>query len=138
MAYTGNAKNTYQRDWLMRRRLAYLKDKVCVCGSSINLEIHHIDPTKKWTHNVWSYSADRREAELAKCVVLCHACHKATHGAYKCGTYASYNVRKCRCNECKAFERQRKARYRSRKHKKPEIANVVNAPKVADVVNASV
>lgn len=67
---------TYQRNWMRKRREEYFKGKVCVnCGSSNNLELHHIDPDKKFTHKIWSYNSQIREVELAKCIPLCHDCH---------------------------------------------------------------
>ena len=50
----------------------------CVkCGSSENLEIDHIDPRTKSRRiqDVWGLSAKNREAELAKCQILCRTCH---------------------------------------------------------------
>ena len=48
------------------------------CGSWIGLEVHHVNPETKVSHRVWSWSKKRRDAELAKCVVLCFTCHHAT------------------------------------------------------------
>ncbi len=66
----------------------YLDGKSCVvCASTINLEIDHIDPLSKHpaliktgyngAQSVWSWSQTRRDAELAKCQVLCKEHHKA-------------------------------------------------------------
>lgn len=41
-----------------------------------NLEVDHIDPDQKISHKVWSWAKPRRDAELAKCQVLCNKCHK--------------------------------------------------------------
>ena len=66
----------YQRAWIANRRKAWLAGKSCEhCGSPERLEIHHLDPSQKITHAVWSWAKPRREAELAKCAVLCHGCH---------------------------------------------------------------
>lgn len=46
------------------------------CGSREALEVDHVDASTKVTHRVWSWSASRREGELAKCVVRCAPCHK--------------------------------------------------------------
>lgn len=55
------------------------------CGSTENLEVDHIDPSTKdprlrgWsggTGNYWRWKKKDREAELAKCQVLCYSCHK--------------------------------------------------------------
>lgn len=68
----------YQIQWVKTRREAWLKDhSPCArCGSPENLEVDHIDRATKVTHNVWSWSKDRRDQELAKCQALCVDCHK--------------------------------------------------------------
>jgi|SRR5436190_1865530 len=89
----------FQREWQAKRRQEYLAGKSCEeCGTTDNLNLHHRDPEEKITHRVWSWTQARREAELEKCIVLCHLCHmrlhKMKHGkmrAYKSG---------CRCFEC--------------------------------------
>jgi hypothetical protein len=66
----------YQKKWIARRRAEWFKDKKCVkCGSTDRLEIDHIDPKTKVSHTVWSWAKTRREAELAKCQVLCYEHH---------------------------------------------------------------
>jgi len=45
------------------------------CGGWENLEVDHIDPSTKITHNIWCWPLERRLAELAKCQVLCESCH---------------------------------------------------------------
>ena len=85
------------------------------CGNEENLELHHVDPKKKVTHRVWSWSISRREKELAKCVVLCRECHinkirkPITHGSDSRG----YD-RGCRCDLCKAAHTQRCKEYRAK------------------------
>lgn len=67
----------YQKSWLAARRAAYFSDKQCVrCSSTTRLELDHIDPTTKVSSRIWSWKESRRLAELAKCQVLCHRCHK--------------------------------------------------------------
>jgi hypothetical protein len=78
MAWTPERKRAYQRDWIARRRAAFFAGKTCeTCGSTERLELDHIDRTQKVTHKIWSSSKAKREAEIAKCRVLCHECHKA-------------------------------------------------------------
>ncbi len=76
---TREAQRAYQNEWMQRRRRAWIAaNGPCVdCGSWDQPEVDHVDPTLKVTHNVWSWSAERREIELAKCVVRCHDCHLA-------------------------------------------------------------
>lgn len=79
MGYKSKEKQRrYQRTWMQRRRAAWLDaNGPCVdCGSTEDLEVDHVDPTEKECHRVWSWSEERREEELSKCVVRCHECHK--------------------------------------------------------------
>ncbi len=104
----------YQREWMAKRRLDYFFDKACVrCGSGDNLQLDHVDPTLKISHKIWSWSAEKREAELAKCQVLCEHCHLDKtrgdeavfihlQGNDECGTLAKYKGPfKCRCDLCR-------------------------------------
>lgn len=67
----------YSREWVAKRRESFFEDKSCInCGTNSELELDHIDPSQKVSHNIWSWSEEKRNEELAKCQVLCHACHK--------------------------------------------------------------
>ena len=99
----------YQRQWVARRRAAFFEGKCCVrCGSTERLELDHIDPKLKVSHNVWSWSEAKRSAEIAKCQVLCHDCHLQKTGedfgwgSRPHGTLTSYKRYGCRCAECRA------------------------------------
>lgn len=84
MGYKDSEKQSaYQAEWLRRRRDAWFAEHgPCVnCGSTDRLELDHIDPFAKISHSVWSWRKDRRDAELAKCQVLCHECHAAKSAA---------------------------------------------------------
>jgi len=77
MTWSKEKRREYGRAWMRKRREAWFKDKTCSsCGSSDRLEIHHPDPEKKISHRVWSWSKQRRDKELSKCIVLCEICHK--------------------------------------------------------------
>jgi hypothetical protein len=96
----------YQRRWMAERRAEWLADKACVkCGSVEDLEVDHIDRNQKVTHRVWSWTAARREAELAKCQVLCgsHHLEKTMAETYQAphGTHHRYTHHGCRCVECR-------------------------------------
>lgn len=111
-------KRAYQREWMRRRRVAFFADKSCLhCGATEDLEIHHRDPAEKVAHAIWSWSEERRTAELAKCDVLCAPCHDVHHGMRECGTRAAYE-RGCRCADCRVagarFYRRRSLRRRLR------------------------
>lgn len=110
----------FQRDWLARKKAEFYLGKTCVrCGSSEKLEIDHVDPKLKVSHNIWSWSDERRNTELNKCQILCHTCHWKktrndngwwlTHGTVT--GYQSYN---CKCIECKAAYAKYKREYRAR------------------------
>lgn len=78
MAYQDKEKQrAYQREWLAKRRLEYFTGKVCIdCGTDQKLELDHIDPKTKVSHNIWSWTKVRRDEELKKCVPRCEECHK--------------------------------------------------------------
>lgn len=67
------AKETRER----RRTDWFSENGPCSCGSWADLELDHIDPATKVAHEIWTWGDVRREAELAKCQVLCHDCHSA-------------------------------------------------------------
>ena len=71
-------KRKYQREWVARRRREWIETHgpCALCGSDERLEVDHIDPSTKITNSVWSWSSERRAAELAKCRVLYYECHK--------------------------------------------------------------
>lgn len=67
----------YQRQWIARRRADFFNGKSCVkCGATEQLELDHVDPRTKIHHAIWSWSKERRDAEILKCQVLCNDCHK--------------------------------------------------------------
>lgn len=70
----------YQLQWMIERRTAWvLENGPCSCGSWDQLEVDHIDASQKEMNPsaIWSRRQEIREAELAKCQVLCEDCHKA-------------------------------------------------------------
>lgn len=98
----------YQRVWIKKRRELFFQDKHCVkCGTEEELELDHIDPAKKWSHRIWSYSWANIMKEVAKCQVLCTECHdektkKDMGWIQKHGTATGYTNYYCRCDACKA------------------------------------
>ena len=104
-------RREYTREWYRKRRDTFFSDKICIkCGSKKEMQLDHIDPDQKVSHRIWSWSKERRDAEIAKCQVLCLECHKKktaqelwrpiTHGN------SGYD-RFCRCEICKTAHRER-------------------------------
>jgi len=114
------AQKAYQRVWSANRRAEFFNGKVCInCGTDENLELDHIIPEEKTSHKIWSWTAARRDAEIAKCQILCKACHlektlkdrairqPLIHGL------RGYD-RMCRCDICKAAKAVKMKAYRDR------------------------
>lgn len=111
MAYKDKAKErACKREWA-RNRIASRKIEamillggVCaVCGTSDDLEFHHIDPESKEIElrRLFVYSWERLLLELYKCQLLCEECHKSKHVRKSvCGTERAYHYG-CRCVACK-------------------------------------
>lgn len=82
----GHTKETRVRAYfkMMQTRCDWLEaNGPCKqCGSWSWLEVDHIIPEDKENHAVWSWKKERRDAELAKCQVLCHDCHKIKSAIY--------------------------------------------------------
>jgi hypothetical protein len=71
------ARRRYHREWIARRRAEFFADKACIdCGSIEQLELDRRDAAEAVNHRLWSWSADRREAELAKYDVPCSSCRR--------------------------------------------------------------
>lgn len=110
----------YQRKWCAKNRAKFLEGKICTfpgCSSVINLEVDHIDRTKKDSHRIWSWSEKKREEELKKCQILCEEHHKEKTKkdlgqGQKHGTHNSYVKYRCRCVECKKAHAVMNSKYR--------------------------
>lgn len=116
MSYTGQKKREYDKVWVATRRKLWLSDKMCVvCGTKEKLELHHKVPADKVSHRIWSWSKERRSAELYKCEVRCHEHHRDVTGRAQHGTASKYG-RGCRCRPCKdAHALAFRLRYRNKK-----------------------
>ena len=78
MPYSDPAQQlSYQNDWMKRRRIEWCNSNgPCVdCDTWENLTVDHEDASQKVSHRIWSWSKERRDRELAKCVVRCWPCH---------------------------------------------------------------
>jgi hypothetical protein len=76
---------------------------------------HHFDPFDKVAHRVWSWTPAKRDAELAKCIILCRRCHQDHHRAADrqqfckngheftdANTYVKPSTGRRECRTCKA------------------------------------
>jgi hypothetical protein len=124
-----------QREWRQRRWEAWLQEHgPCVrCGSWDDLQVDHIDPSKKVSHRIWSWARDKREEELNKCQPLCGSCHKIKSGLERLpdhGTDSRYRhrTRKCRCNACRRAHAEANRRFR-RNGRTLEVLKPVSAQK---------
>ena len=106
----------YKRKWAAARRAEWMAGKSCIiCGTTQSLEVDHIDPEQKVSHRIWTWAIPRRDAELAKCQILCTEHHKEKTKAQRPipehGTVSRYTSKtnKCRCELCRKANRERKA-----------------------------
>ncbi len=76
MAHTPETRRRSYEKTKQRRVDWFSQNGPCKeCGSHDQLELDHIDPSTKIHHSIWSWSEDRRLAELSKCQPLCRTCH---------------------------------------------------------------
>lgn len=110
-------QRAFQNQWAKNRRLVWLAQQgPCVsCGSIDSLEVDHRYRSSKVTHRVWTLTAKKRAAELAKCQPLCRPCHKAKTISETTRHGASQYRKGCRCGVCRTNKQQQMARYRARK-----------------------
>jgi len=117
-------QRAYQLAWVQRRRGKWIAEHgpCAQCGSWDRPEVDHVDRAAKAMEpaRIWSLSAAKREAELARCQVLCHDCHldktraESTvlppHGTR--ARYARHGEDRCRCQLCRdaatQYERERR------------------------------
>lgn len=107
-------RRRYQREWIARRRAEFFADKTCVdCGSTEQLELDRRETADTVNRRLWSWSTERREAELAKCEVRCSSCRCKRLAAEQMrhGTRGRYE-KGCRCHACKEAKSRRNKAYR--------------------------
>ena len=134
-----HARRRYHREWIARRRAEYFAGKTCVdCGSTKHLELDSRDRTAQPNHRIWSWSAARREAELAKYEIRCSSCRRKriAERQMRHGTRGRYE-KGCRCDACKAAKARRNKHYnathpdelaakRRARPKRPRLARTVS------------
>ena len=119
MYKNANKQRSYKTKWYHEQREEYFKNKECKwCGSTVELVIHHVNPETKTSHKIWSWSEDRRNKELNKCVVLCDKCHRLYHTPptpLVHGTRNAYHEKRCRCALCRQWRHENYIDYKNRK-----------------------
>lgn len=115
-------RRAYQLRWSKDRRNAWIASRggSCEsCGSMDELQVDHIDPATKVYNprSVWNRRAEIREAELAKCQVLCATCHRAKTDAENAATHGSHSmyVKGCRCDDCRQAHAAQARRTRAKR-----------------------
>lgn len=73
-----------RRQEIKSKAIAYKGSQCCICGYSKTeeaLAFHHLDPAQKDFTIAGKYSLawNKLQAELDKCVLLCHNCHAEVH-----------------------------------------------------------
>ena len=115
------AQRAHQREWYARRRAEWIiaHGPCAICGSWEDLEVDHVDPTTKLSHRVWSWAKERREAELAKCQVLCGTHHQEKSTQYRRDNPTEHGDSRytsswdpCRCEVCTEAHRIKKQAWR--------------------------
>jgi hypothetical protein len=72
-----NMRRLYARLWFRERRARLLSGASCqVCGTTENLELHHLDRSRKRTHKLASRTATFVADELKVCTWLCAEHHR--------------------------------------------------------------
>lgn len=130
----------YKRLWAARRRSDFMQGKSCaVCGTTESLEVDHIDPSQKVSHRIWTWAIARRDAELAKCQILCTEHHKektrADRPLPEHGTISRYgSIHKCRCDLCRKANAERAALNKAKKKEALKVQTAADLQRLADVV----
>lgn len=111
---TNEAKREANRARYRKRRaemIEFLGGSCVVCGSVIDLEIHHRNPAEK-TFDVSERHASPwpvLEAELMKCELRCRTHHHAEHATAH-GRWRMY-ILGCRCDACVMANREASRRH---------------------------
>lgn len=104
----------YDLERYYKRRSEYIEKlggKCIRCNSTDALEFDHIDAQSKSfdISSMMLRQKDMVDAEIAKCQLLCHSCHRTKSidagdvlPPTQHGSINMYRVYKCRCDLCKA------------------------------------
>ena len=108
---------------LRKEAIKILGGKCRECGSTLHLEIDHIDPSKKTfpVSKLWSIRKELFLKEIDKCQLLCTKHHQKKtledngfNSRKEHGTLASYRHAKCRCDLCVKANSDYQREYRKR------------------------
>lgn len=102
-----------------KTKIINLLGSVCKkCGSTLNLEVHHIDPKEKnfeVMEKCWCMSWKKLIVEINKCQLLCEKCHTERHTKAK-GTHGTLSAwRYCKCDICRACYNKYMREYKKNK-----------------------
>lgn len=123
-------KRVAQLELWRRNRATFFQDKYCSqCQSTVELELHHVDPAKKVDSTIWNWRQERRAAEIAKCIVLCRSCHSELHASQlrRHSTTRRYRLG-CRCDECREVYQAKRRNYLARR-KLGDVAPASHQPR---------
>jgi len=125
MGYTTKeAKRAAQLQFYRKRRahfIEYLGGRCVDCFSKKNLEFDHKNPKAKNfdPSKCMSYAYATVKAEIDKCVLRCDRCHvektKSENGRAEHGKVSMYRHYGCRCDLCKAANREQVRKWRKKK-----------------------
>jgi hypothetical protein len=112
-----DVQREYQRVWKNKRRSDFFEGKKCkFCEGTENLVLHHINPKEKESHKIWSWTKERREKEIEKCIVLCSKCHMEYHASLR--RIKEHGITMygngCRCDICTMANKDSKREYRAK------------------------
>lgn len=120
MANNKEYQNSYMKERYRLRREEAIKrlgGKCSKCSSRDELEFHHINPEEKsfTIAKGSSFSEERWQDEISKCVLLCRTCHLASHKANNPHGSVKRYWRGCRCEQCKAANAKHGREYKQRR-----------------------
>jgi 5-methylcytosine-specific restriction endonuclease McrA len=123
MGYTREQMREYMRTYRaerMSRARAMLGGKCSHCGKKRGLQFDHVDPSSKVAAvtKLLHASSAEFDAEVAKCQLLCAACHQAKGenagevSRRQPHSLTAYKKGRCRCDICRGLNAERMKRNR--------------------------
>lgn len=118
--------NVYMKNYMAKRyesRMQMGKDrlggKCVICGTTDNLEFHHIIPEEKEFSigSLWNMRLEKFLEEIDKCELRCPEHHKKEHEAEHGGNIR-YRIYGCRCELCEEWWVKEKLWHKENKRKR--------------------